>query len=327
MAKTKVAILVGGNSEERVVSEMSANTVFENMDEAVFEARLIDICEQDWKDIASGIQVDKNDFSITVPNEKWRPDVIFCAIHGAPLENGQLQGYFDTLDLPYTCCDGFTSALTMNKYITKLMLRDMQLPLSIDELYQEKHRSDMSLVDPLIQKLGLPMFVKPNKHGSSFGVSKVKTKDEVWPAIQHAFEFDDEVLCERFIPGREFGNGVYRFQGKTIALPPTEIIPKKEFFDYEAKYEGASIEVTPAELSVTQTKAIQETAIQIYDRLQLSGFVRIDFILSGEEFYLLEVNTVPGLSPTSIVPQQAIAAGFSLKEFFKMIIEEAIDAK
>lgn len=327
MAKTKVAILVGGNSEERVVSEMSANTVFENMDEAVFEARLIDICEQDWKDIASGIQVDKNDFSITVPNEKWRPDVIFCAIHGAPLENGQLQGYFDALDLPYTCCDGFTSALTMNKYITKLMLRDMQLPLSIDELYQEKHRSDMSLVDPLIQKLGLPMFVKPNKHGSSFGVSKVKTKDEVWPAIQHAFEFDDEVLCERFIPGREFGNGVYRLQGKTIALPPTEIIPKKEFFDYEAKYEGASIEVTPAELSVTQTKAIQETAIQIYDRLQLSGFVRIDFILSGEEFYLLEVNTVPGLSPTSIVPQQAIASGFSLKEFFKMIIEEAIDAK
>jgi D-alanine-D-alanine ligase len=326
MKKSKVAILVGGDSEERVISEMSASTVFQNMDLSVFDPRLIDIQGNDWKDVATGAQIDKNDFSLILDSAHWRPDVIFCAIHGSPLENGQLQGYFDTLKIPYTCCDGFTSALTMNKYATKKLLHSLDLPLAEDLLFQHASRPDDAVVPLMVEKLGLPMFIKPNKHGSSFGVTKVKTAGEVMQAINYAFEFDDEVLCEQYISGREFGNGVYQYLGKTVALPPTEIIPKTDFFDYAAKYEGASTEVTPADLSTTQTTKIQQTAMQIYDRLHLSGFVRIDFILHEDQFYLLEVNTVPGLSPASIVPQQANAAGFTLTEFFRLVIEEAMAA-
>ena len=287
----------------------------------MWEGRLIDMKGGDWRDLAGGAQLDKNDFSFQLDDSKWRPDAVFCAIHGAPMENGLLQGYFEVLGIPYTCCDGFSSALTMNKYLTKQVLRDAEIPMAVELLLTRESRIDIA---EMVDKLRLPMFIKPNKHGSSFGVSKVKNASEIHTAIEFAFQYDDEVLCESFLDGREFGNGVYTFNGEVTVMPVTEIISQNEFFDYAAKYEGEVSEVTPADISPELTQKIQAYTRKIYSRLCLKGFVRVDYILMNDEFYLLEVNTVPGLSPASIIPQQAAAAGLSLQEFFSRIIQETL---
>ncbi|HQN57923.1 MAG TPA: D-alanine--D-alanine ligase [Saprospiraceae bacterium] len=325
--KIKVAILAGGDSEERVVSVKSAGVVHKYLHGDKYDARIIDIKGSVWKDLDTGQSIDKNDFSLNPGGEKWVPDAIFCAIHGAPMENGVIQGYFDILGIPYSCCDGFVSGLTMNKSLTKRTLQAYDIPMAKEILLTKAAYMRGVDTGDVIRKLGLPVFVKPNAHGSSFGVRKVKTKEELIPAIDYAFQFDDNVMVEAMMAGREFGNGVMRVDGEIVVFPVTEIIPKKEFFDFEAKYEGASSEVTPAEISPELEQQIKARTAKIYEALNCSGFVRIDYILVGETFHLIEVNTVPGLSEASIIPQQAIAHGWTLNQFFDLAVTEALRNK
>ncbi len=314
-----IAILTGGDSEERVISLKSGRVVADHLPADRYRSFLIDIQKADWSDLETGVQVDKNDFSLTLDGEKIRFDCAFAALHGSPLEDGKMQGYFEMLGIPYTCCDGYVSALTMNKHNTKTQLAPHGIPLAKSVLL---HRGQAVDLDKL-RALGLPVFVKPNTHGSSFGVSKVKTEAELQPALDEARRFGDEVVVESFMPGREFANGAFRHQGEIVVLPVTEIIPETEFFDFAAKYEGKSQEVTPADLRADQTRQCQERTRQIYQLLGCRGVVRFDYILVGDTFHLLEANTIPGISPASIVPQQARAAGWELGEFFAALIEEA----
>ena len=325
--KIKVAILSGGDSEERVVSEKSASVVLKYLPEDKYDARIIDILGAKWTDLITGAAIDKNDFSFNLHDEPWKADVVFCAIHGAPMENGVIQGYFDILDIPYTCCDGFVSALTMSKYLTKQVLKDRGVPMAKEVFLNKKEYENGIDLTQIIEKLQLPLFVKPNAHGSSFGVRKVKKMEDLTSAIEFAFQFDDNILLEAFMDGREFGNGVMRVNGKIVVLPVTEIIPENEFFDFEAKYEGASLEVTPAEISPELTKQAQQLTSKIYQALNCKGFIRVDYILIGETFHLIEANTVPGLSEASIIPQQAVAYGWTLAQFFDYAVAEALAEK
>jgi D-alanine-D-alanine ligase len=315
-----IAILTGGDSEERVISLRSAQVVQDHLPADRYRTFQIDIEGAHWRHIPSGTPVDKNDFSLTLDGEHLRFDVAFAALHGSPLEDGKLQGYLEMLGVPYTCCDGYVSALTMSKFNTKTQLAPLGIPMAPSALLRRGaavHAADLL-------KMGLPLFVKPNTHGSSFGVSKVKTEAELLPAIAEAFRFDDEVMVEAFMAGREFSNGVLRVNGEVVALPVTEIIPDDEFFTFAAKYEGRSREVTPAELSPELTEQCRARSRQIYEALGCRGVIRIDYILVGDTFHLLEPNTIPGISPASIVPQQAVAYGWTLGEFFAHLIEETL---
>ena len=316
-----IAILTGGDSAERVISLKSGQVVRENLPSDRYRTFLIDIQKADWRDLDSGISIDKNDFSLRLANgEKIHFDATFAALHGSPLEDGKMQGYLEMIGIPYTCCDGYVSALTMSKHNTKLQLAPYQVPMAPSELLQKGAAVD---VKQLLQ-LGLPLFVKPNDHGSSFGVTKVKTQEALLPAIMEAFGYSNEVMVEAFMPGREFSNGVMRVNGEIVVLPVTEIIPETEFFDFAAKYEGKSKEVTPADLSDALTQQCRQLTGKIYELLKCKGVVRIDYILVGETFHLLEPNTIPGISPASIVPQQAQAHGWSLGHFFSLLIEESL---
>jgi D-alanine-D-alanine ligase len=315
-----IAILTGGDSEERVISLKSGQVVFDHLPTNLYRCFQIDINGSNWYHIESGTPIDKNNFSLSLNGETILFDCVFAALHGSPLENGKLQGYFDILGIPYTCCDGYVSALTMSKHFTKMQLASLGIPMANGVLLHKNQTINL----PELENIGFPLFVKPNTHGSSFGVSKVKSKEQLLPAIESAFQFDNEVLVEAFMPGREFSNGVLRINNEIVVLPVTEIIPDDEFFTYEAKYEGRSKEVTPAEISPAHRTQIQNRTKQIYEALGCKGVVRIDYILVEETFYLLEVNTIPGISPASIVPQQAKDYGWSLGHFFSLLIEEAI---
>jgi D-alanine-D-alanine ligase len=318
-----IAILTGGDSEERVVSLKSSQVVFDHLPADHYRCFQIDIQGADWRELNTGAAIDKNDFTLTLPDgERVVFDVAFAALHGSPLEDGKMQGYLDLLGVPYTCCDGYVSALTMSKYDTKTRLVPLQIPMSPSVLLR---RGD-SVDEEALLSMGLPLFVKPNSHGSSFGVTKVKTAAELRPAIDVAFEFDTTVLVEAFMPGREFSNGALRVNGKVVVLPITEIIPEDEFFTFAAKYEGRSQEVTPADLSPELTQQCQARTRLIYEALGCKGVVRIDYILVNDTFYLLEPNTIPGISPASIVPQQANAYGWSLGDFFSILVEAALAA-
>lgn len=320
MQKKNIAILTGGDSEERIISLRSGKVVREHLPADRYRTFLIDIQRGDWRDVDTQIQVDKNDFTLQIGDEKIKFDCAFAALHGSPLEDGKMQGYLEMVGVPYTCCDGYVSALTMNKYNTKAQLVPYGVPMSPSILL----RADDPVDEAKLLALGLPLFVKPNNHGSSFGVTKVKAAHELLPAIQEAFRFSREVMVEAFMPGREFSNGVLRVNGEIVVLPITEIIPETEFFDFAAKYEGKSKEVTPADLSPELTRQCQERTRLVYDALQCRGMVRIDYILVGDTFHLLEPNTIPGISPASIVPQQAVAHGWALGEFFSLLIEESL---
>lgn len=325
--KIKVAILSGGDSEERVVSEKSASVVLKYLPQDKYDARIIDILGSKWTDLLTGADLDKNDFSFNLGGDPWKADVVFCAIHGAPMENGVIQGYFEIMNIPYTCCDGFVSALTMSKYLTKQVLKDRAVPMAKEVFLSKKEYEKGVDLQAIIEKLQLPLFVKPNAHGSSFGVRKVKKPEDLVEAIEYAFQFDENILLEAFMDGREFGNGVMRVNGEVVVLPITEIISENEFFDFEAKYEGASREVTPAELSPELTNQAKELTKIIYEALDCKGFIRVDYILIGDTFHLIEANTVPGLSEASIIPQQAIAHGWTLAQFFDLAVMEALESK
>jgi D-alanine-D-alanine ligase len=310
--KKNIAILTGGDTAERIISLKSA-AIAQKYLQNTYNTYTIDIQGSRWQEIDTHINIDKNDFSLTKNGNKIRFDAAFAALHGAPLENGKLQGYLEMMGVPYTCCDGYTSALTMHKHNTKTQLAPYAIPMAKSVLLHKN--TDFDIQNLL--NLGLPMFVKPNGGGSSFGVTKVKNQEELLPAIAAAFAHDTQVLVESFMQGREFSNGVIpQGDGKVLALPITEIVPETEFFDFAAKYEGKSKEITPANLTPAQTTQCQNRSVELYNLLGCKGFVRFDYILVGEVFMFLEANTIPGMTEASLLPQQAQSAGIALTDLF-----------
>jgi D-alanine-D-alanine ligase len=325
--KKKIALVTGGYSGEAVISYKSATTIEKNIDADKWDCYKIDINPAGWFYIAADgqkIPVDKNDFSITVNNTKINFDAVLVGLHGTPGEDGKLQGYFDCLKIPYTSCDAATSALTFNKRYTVAVaaFAGMHVAKSL-----HLFKNIPVTVDTILKELQLPLFVKPNNGGSSLGISKVKETGELQHALDKAFNEDDQVLVEEFISGREFTIGVFKSKGKIIALPITEIISKNEFFDFEAKYEGASEEVTPANVAESIAEKVRAEAIRAYSVFNCNGIVRIDFIYNEADGnpYMLEINTVPGQSAASLVPQQVVAMGWTLKEFYSALIEECFN--
>jgi D-alanine-D-alanine ligase len=324
--KKNIALVTGGYSGEAVISYKSAATIFENIDDLKWNCFLIDINPDGWfyKDSA-GIktQVDKNDFSIIENGNKIIFDAVLIGLHGTPGEDGKLQGYFDCLKIPYTSCDAATSALTFNKRYTVAVAAFAGIAVA-KSLHLFKNTPIGK--QEILSKLSLPLFVKPNNGGSSLGISKVKVADELEAALSKAFNEDEQVLVEECISGREFTIGVFKAKGEIITLPITEIIPKNEFFDFQAKYEGASEEVTPAKVDEVIAEKIRKEAKKAYSVFNCRGVVRIDFIYNESlgHPYLLEINTVPGQSAASIVPQQISAMGWTLKQFYSALIEECL---
>lgn len=314
-----IAILTGGPSAERIISQKSAALVDKYLDTSLYTSRVISIEANGWIEQNSGVPIDLNDFSLTIGGQKERFDFVFLMIHGTPAEDGKIQGYFEMQGIPHSTCDTLSSALTFNKQMCKDYLKAFDIPLAPSIVIKK----DQSFQSEKVDTLGLPIFVKPNCNGSSYGVSKVKERDDIMAAIEFAFRYDDEVILEAFLKGREFGCGVVRDGATLHAFPVTEIIPKAEFFTYEAKYEGASEEITPADISEGLARQCQGLSKKLYNVLSCAGVVRFDFILVDNIFYLLEANTIPGMSEASIVPQQAIAYGWSITHLLNVIIENA----
>ena len=320
----KIALVTGGYSGEAVISYKSATTIQNNIDATKWDCYLIDIKPDGWffqTKTGEKIPVDKNDFSINVEGVHIKFDAVLVGLHGSPGEDGKLQGYFDCLGIPYTSCDAATSALTFNKRYTVAVAAFAGIHVA-KSLHLFKNESVVA--KDILQQLKLPFFVKPNNGGSSIGMSKVNNAEELQPALQKAFKEDEQILVEEFIKGREFTIGVYKTRGNIICLPMTEIISKNDFFDFEAKYEGKSEEVTPAKATEKITQQIKETAEKIYKVFNCKGIVRIDFIYDEikELPYMLEINTVPGQSSASIVPQQVAVMGSTLKEFYSLLLDE-----
>ena len=322
--KKKIALITGGYSGEAVISYLSASSIQKNLDTEKWDTYKIDINPAGWNYLAPDgekFPVDKNDFSITIAGNKINFDAVLVSLHGTPGEDGKLQGYFDTLNIPYTTCDTATAALTFNKRYTVAVasFAGMHVAKSV-HLFKQIPVTPQSV----LATLTLPVFVKPNNGGSSIGMSKVKQPDELQAALDKAFKEDDQVLVEEFIKGRELTIGVFKSKGEVIALPITEIIAKNEFFDFEAKYQGASEEITPAKIDEAVAEKIRAEARKAYAVFNCNGIVRIDFIYDDEAGipYMLEINTVPGQSDASLVPQQVIAMGWSLKQFYTALIEE-----
>lgn len=322
-----IAFVTGGFSGEAEISYKSAITIEKNIDKERWNLYKIDITTDGWfYKLSSGdkIEVDKNDFSITIDEEKITFDAVLIGIHGTPGEDGKLQGYFDTLHIPYTSCDAATSALTFNKSFTVAVAAFNGIDVSRSVLL---FKNSFKSPDELLKSLRFPVFIKPNNGGSSIGMSKVNSpSEELGKAIEKAFNEDDQVLVEEFISGRELTIGVFKSKGEIIPLPITEIISKKDFFDYEAKYLGASEEVTPAKVDELIAEKVREAAVKIYQVFNCKGIVRIDFIYNEEEgkSYMLEINTVPGQSEASIIPRQVHAMGWSLQDFYTALIEECL---
>ena len=326
--KKKIALVTGGYSGEAEISYKSAVTVGNNIDRDKYDVYKIDIHPTGWwyeKENGERSLVNRDDFSINNNNERIHFDAALMCIHGTPGEDGKLQGYFDMLHLPYTSCDAATSALTFNKRYTVAVASFGGIDVA-KSLHLFKH-TPVS-VENILSQLRLPVFVKPNNGGSSIGMSKVNEANELQAALDKAFKEDDQILIEEFIKGREFTIGVYKTKGETIVLPITEIKihSGKDFFDFEAKYQGKSEEITPANIDKTMAEQLQAAAKRVYELLNCRGVVRIDFIYSEslQQPFMLEVNTVPGQSAASVIPQQVRAMGWSLKDFYGALIEEAL---
>jgi D-alanine-D-alanine ligase len=325
--KPRIAFVTGGFSGEAGISYQSAITFEKNVDKEKYDLYKIDITVDGWYyELVNGnkIEVNKDDFSIALENETITFDAVLIGIHGTPGEDGKLQGYFDLLHIPYTSCDCATSAITFNKKYTVAIAQAGGIKVSNSVLL---FKNNVASPDERVRSLRFPVFVKPNNGGSSIGMSKVnEASEELGKAIEKAFKEDDQVLVEEFIEGRELTIGVFKAKGEVIALPITEIISKNAFFDYEAKYLGASTEVTPAQISDRISQQIRAAAIKAYNIFNCKGVVRIDFIYNEKEQqpYLLEINTVPGQSEASIVPQQVQQMGWTLTEFYTALIEECL---
>ncbi len=321
--KKNIALITGGYSGESVISYKTAATIEKNIDTEKWISYTIDIIKTGWfytLPNGSKVEIDKNDFSLTINGIKIIFDAVLVALHGTPGEDGKLQGYFDCLNIPYTSCDAASSALTFNKRYTVAVAAFAGIHVA-KSLHFFKNNPVRNI--DILAKLKLPVFVKPNNGGSSIGMSKVNEEADLQGALIKAFNEDEQVLVEEFIKGREFTIGVFKTKGVVVALPITEILTQKEFFDYEAKYNGASEEVTPANLDESIAEKVRAAAKNAYHVFNCNGVVRIDFIYdeaSGNP-YMLEINTVPGQSDASIIPQQVKAMGWTLKDFYSALIE------
>lgn len=327
--KKNIAIVMGGYSGEHDISIMSGTQVYQCISDEKYNRYRVVIERERWfglNDQNEELPLDRADFTLTVDGQKVRFDLAFIIIHGNPGENGVLQGYFDMLGIPYTTCGFYTSALTFNKAYCNPVVRQF----GVAKVAQSIHlfAGQPYKAEEIVAQLGLPLFVKPSSGGSSVATSKVKTIDQLEPAINEAFTEDSEVLVEQFIKGREFDCGVFRAKHQKYVFPVTEIIPTggHEFFDYDAKYNGFSNEVTPAEVDPSISQEIQSVASKLYDLLDCKGIVRFDFIYDVEhsQLYFMEVNTIPGQSPESIVPKEARAIGIEPAQLYEMAIEAAL---
>jgi len=322
--KKNIAIIMGGYSSEYEISLKSGNVVYQTLEKGKYNAYRIHVFKDKWVYVdANDIEypIDKNDFSATVNSKKITFDCVFNAIHGSPGEDGFMQAYFELLDIPQTSCSMYQAALTFNK-------RDLLATLKPHGIKTaESYYIDLGDTideEAIVAKVGLPCFVKANKAGSSFGISKVYKKEDLQAAIDNSFKEDDEIIIEQFLDGVEVSVGVISYKGETKVLPITEIVSENDFFDYQAKYEGKSQEITPARISDDYAHKVRLEARKIYETLGMKGFSRSEFIFKNDEPYLLEVNTVPGLTKESILPQQATEAGISVTDLFDNAIEEAL---
>ena len=318
-----IAVVMGGYSAERVISLKSGKVVAKNLQSDEFSTYIVVIDRNDWKLVTDNkeYRINKEDFSTTINGINIFFDAVFIAIHGTPGEDGVFQAYLDKLNIPYTSSGSAAAALSFNKGKCNNYLRDngvLCAPsyiLNKETVINEKN---------ILKRVGIPCFVKPNKNGSSFGVSKVSHKEQLQEAIESAFNHDDEILIESFMEGIEVTCGIHNFGDDLITFPVTEIVSENDFFDFEAKYEGKSQEITPARISNDLANKIAYRTKEIYRLLKLNGIARIDFIIQKNEPYIIEANTVPGLSDESIIPKQAACAGISLKDLFQMAVRHAM---
>ncbi|MFM2336846.1 MAG: hypothetical protein RL115_39 [Bacteroidota bacterium] len=325
--KKNIALVTGGFSGEAVISYKSATTIDNHLDRELFNVYTIDVNATGWWYVMTDgrkVEVNKNDFSLQLDNQKINFDAVFIGMHGTPGEDGKLQGYFDTLKIPYTSCDAATSAITFNKRYAVAVAGMAGIAVAKSVLFI---KNNVGSIAEVMNNLQFPVFVKPNNGGSSIGMSKVNSPtDELAKAIEKAFKEDEQVLVEEMIQGREFTVGVFKQGGEIIVLPLTEVKADadKSFFDFEAKYQGKSTETTPAMVEEGIAEKIRSAAKKVYTTFNCKGVVRIDFIYNetNQQPYMLEVNTIPGQSDASIVPQQVKAMGWELKEFYTKLIQE-----
>lgn len=326
--KKNIAIVYGGYSSEAIVSEKSMGGIYSFLDKDKYNVYKVKIVRQGWSVDIDGehYPVDKNDFSYfdKVANRKINFDFAYITIHGTPGEDGRLQGYFDMIGIPYSSCGMMASALTFDKYICNNFLKNFGYKVAESVLLREGQPYD---TEAIVDKLQLPIFVKPSIGGSSFATTKVKERNELKKAIDIAFKEANEVIIESFIKGTEVTCGCYKVKDKSVVFPLTEVVTSNEFFDYEAKYEGKVEEITPARLPDDMTKKIQELTLRVYDLVGAKGIIRTDYIISDNVPYLLEVNTTPGMTPTSFIPQQVAAAGMDITEVLTDIIEQEFNRK
>lgn len=321
----KVAIIMGGYSSEYQISLKSGNVVYQFLDQNLYKGYRIHILKNKWVYVDeqdNEFPIDRNDFSVTVNGEKITFDVVFNAIHGTPGEDGLMQAYFELLGIPQSSCDYYQAALTFNKRDLLSVLKPYGIKTATSYYLNQGDEIDE---EAILKTVGLPCFVKPNKSGSSFGISKVKTKDELAYAIVNAYKEDNEIIIESFLDGTEVSVGVINYKGNITVLPITEIVSENDFFDYEAKYLGKSQEITPARISPEMTAKVSAVAKKAYEVLKMSGFSRSEFIIVNGEPHMLEMNTIPGLTTESLIPQQAKEAGISLTDLFTNALELALN--
>ncbi|MBK0368908.1 D-alanine--D-alanine ligase [Flavobacterium agrisoli] len=319
-----IAIIMGGYSSEYKISLISGNVVFKYLDKTKYNGYRIHIFKEKWVYVDENdteFPIDKNDFSTDVNGQKITFDCVFNAIHGSPGEDGLMQAYFELLQIPQTSCDYYQAALTFNKRDLLSVLKPYGIKTATSYYL---NKGDLINSEEIVSKVGLPCFVKPNKAGSSFGISKVKTANELPIAIEMAYKEDNEIIIESFLDGTEVSVGVINYKGKVTVLPITEIVSENDFFDYEAKYLGKSQEITPARIPEELTQKVSEIAKRAYEVLKMKGFSRSEFIIVNNEPHMLEMNTIPGLTTESLLPQQAEVAGISLEELFSNAIELAL---
>jgi len=321
-----IAVVMGGFSAEKVISLKSGKVALNFLDKDKYNAFAVIIDNESWRLEKNEklYPINKSDFSVNIDNQKIKFDGVFMAIHGTPGEDGVLQRYLDNLEIPYTCSGVKASKLSFDKGACNEFLRDFNIPCAKSIKLK---KGDIINSSNIIKELKIPCFVKPNGNGSSFGISKVKSSDELMPAIDKAFKHDEFILIESLLIGTEVTCGVHNLNGIIETFPITEIVSENDFFDFEAKYEGKSKEITPARISKDLAKKVSERTIEIYQLLDLNGIARVDFIIMDNEPYTIEANTVPGLSEESIIPQQALFKGMSLSELFNQSVEHMFYGK
>ncbi len=326
--KKNIALVTGGYSSECQISYLSADSVWKSLDHSKFNFYFIDINPKEWvcKMENKKYPIDKNDFSICIKNETIQFDLCYMMLHGTPGEDGKLQGYFDSIRQPYLSCNAAVSALTFNKFYTTTILQSLGIKVAKSTMLFKQQAYDVKKLARLLQ---FPVFVKPNNGGSSIGISKVTKQDLLQKAITKAFAEDDQVLLEEQIVGREFTVGICKLKNQIVILPITEIKTQNDFFDFEAKYQGKAIEITPAKITADIKKKIETVAKDIYTKLNCNGVIRVDIIYNekDKEAYVLEINTVPGQTKTSFIPQQVLAMNMPLKKFYTLLLEECLKAK